>query len=735
VQSAAAGVVAANTTLNPGDHLTGQNAYAIADLTFANTAGGVAANVGTRFTNIPTISATAVGTGASTMDLTLATGVQNVVAADGSIGFSFLNAQQLANVNIVDNAGDVTVTYNDTLVPATAVGTLNLDGAINGAAGINVAMAGATATNGFGTINVNATGSASRLATLTSSTDTDLRTLTVSGDAGVRIDSVDIANSRLATVNLSGSSATNYINISNSIGTAATGATTVTGGSGNDTVIFGQANLTTVDVINLGAGNNTLGTQWDDAAAGNALTAAQAAAINASTNVQNTTFVNNGAVAAGNTTLSTADLGLLNTLTSVHFEGNAGVFANGGGAAGGTALTITGAVTGETLRFKDVSGLAATAAVANAAGAAAADALDISSVLPFQTVNIDLTADTATDITGIQIAGGVAGAGGLGGAAAGAAGGAGGIAIDGLGNVTTLSINSVGGTVANSILGGAGGNGGNGGANAGGAGGAAGVAIDNAAGLNVDINGSYNLTIAGGAAGTAGTAAAAAGGAGGARAYGFTNAVNVDASDFTGILTIEGSNVVTAGDVISAGAGADVINGAGGADYLFGGAGNDVYEYLTGGANEVANTAGGTQAQMGALTDAANLESIVSFATGADDIRINTSAAFFGGGTTRTFTAASTATVTNVSLGNVAVADIDALLAAANAAVTAVASTNAVLSSYLVTTGTVTGGLANASNQTFLIINNGDAAISQNDMIIKIVGGTVAAGDFVFGAV
>lgn len=754
-----AGAAVAGSTLNAGDSLTGSGSNSIANLTLTNT-GAATTQVGTRFTNVATILGTAVGAGGAGVDLSLATGVTGLTANGSTIALTFDNVQQLAPLTVTANRGDVIVNYTDALVTTTAVGTINLNGAINGTAGITVDVGGATATTGFVSMTLNTSGAASRLTQLTTSNDNDLKTVTITGSANLRID--DVNSTAVTKLDMSGSTATNYINISQ-----ATGNVTVTGGSGDDTVVFGATTLTTSDSINLGTGNNTLGLQYVQATgAGTTFAAAQAAAINAATNVQNISFLASAALTTTNSTLGVIDLGIVNTMTKVNFSGNGGVFALGAGTAGNQAVAVTGAVTGEILSFQDVSGLAATAGTAGtngaggnaaASGANAAKGLALSSAIPFQNVTLELAAG-ATDTSGIVIAGGAAGAGGAGGTGAGGigqAGGAGGtadVAITGLGNISTLSIISNGNTTANQIIGGAGGAGGNGGAGtagngngaggAGGAGGAAAVAIDNAAGLNVVVTGAYDLTIVGGAAGAAGTAGAANGGnaggalgAGGARAFGFTAAVNVDASNFTGKLNIEGSNVVTASDVIVGGAGNDTIHGSGGADFLTGGAGNDRFEYLTGNAGEVAKTAGGTQGQMGALTDMANIETITGFTTGADKIALNTSAAFFGANTV-TFTTSSTATVASVSLGNITAADVDGFFAVLNAAVTGVASTAGVASAYLVTTGTVTGGLANASNSTYLVVNNGLATLSNGDMIVKLVGATgVAAGDFVFAAV
>lgn len=722
------GTVQASTTLNAGDNLTGIT-NAVADLTFANT-GGATTYVGTRFNNISTIKSTSVGTTGSVLDLSLATGVTSLVVNNSSVAMTYTNVSQLAGLAVNSNAGNVTVQYLDSLVTPTAVATVAVNGMINGTAGVALTIGGVTGTTGFSAINIAATGT-NRISSLATSTDNDQKTLTITGAGNLQIDGV--TSTAIATLNLSGSTGTNIINLSGVTGSSA-GATAVTGGTGNDTVVFTGGNFTTLDTVSLGGGNNTIGLSYTAAnGAGATFNTAQASAFNASTNVQNIAFVASAAVAAGESTLRVVDLGLLNTTTSVNFAGLDGVYALGAGQTGSEALAVTGAVTGETLNVQDISGLAGT--VGNGAqGNAAADGLDISSIVPFQSITLGLIAE-ATNATGIQIAGGAAGTGQSGVAAG--IGGAAGLGLDGLGNISTLNIISNGNTVANSIIGGAGGTGGTG---VGAAGGAAGIGIDNVAGLNVNISGAYDFSILGGAAGAAGAAGNNnAGGAGGARAYGFTAAVNVNASTLTGKLNIEGSAVGTAGDVITGGLGADTINGSSGADFLNGGAGSDIFEYLTGTALEIANTAGGTQAQLGALTSASNIESISGFVSGADKVRINTSAAFFANDTGAeqvSFTTTSTATVAKVSLGNITASNMNGFFTALNAAVTGTASTNAVASSYLVTVGTVSGGLANASNQTFLVINNGVAALNNLDDIINVTGATdFVATDFAFAVV
>ena len=82
---------------------------------------------------------------------------------------------------------------------------------------------------------------------------------------------------------------------------------------------------------------------------------------------------------------------------------------------------------------------------------------------------------------------------------------------------------------------------------------------------------------------------------------------------------------------------------------------------------------------------------------------------------------------------------LDGLLAAFSAVVAggAVASSAITAQAYVFTTGTVDGGLANASGQTFLVLNNGNGAIDSSDFLINITGvtGVIGSANFAYGVV
>ena len=323
------------------------------------------------------------------------------------------------------------------------------------------------------------------------------------------------------------------------------------------------------------------------------------------------------------------------------------------------------------------------------------------------------------------------------------------------GTVYAATLGGVGVSSATIIPGSSGTTGGNGGSAQ------AAEAFNNLAGQALNISGPGALTIGGGTRGISGADGGSpfgsSGGLGGIaqRALGFTKQVNIKAESATGDLSIQGSGAIvlnggavnsatsvtagtlaTAGDVIVSGSGNDTTVGGGGADVITTGSGADQIAYITGNASEISNQT--TAAGLGGVTDAGLIDRITDFAASSDKIRINTGNSFFS---TNQLTF-SESTLTNVSSFNVSgtsFSNFNGLLAAFNAAVAggAIASSIDTAQAYVFTTGTITGGLANASNQVFLVINNSAATIENNDFLINITGSTGAIGtsNFTYGIV
>jgi Ca2+-binding RTX toxin-like protein len=166
------------------------------------------------------------------------TGVTQAWLAAGSTGANTVTLTK-TQVGGLQGAVGTTATFDFTLVAGTA------DSA-------TIAADGATATTGvtvadIETLSIAATG-ANTLGTLTAAATT---TLNVSGTGSV---SATAAGGTFKTVNAS----TNTGGLTLNVAALAATDLAVTGGSGNDVITIDFANLTKDDVINLGAGTDTL---------------------------------------------------------------------------------------------------------------------------------------------------------------------------------------------------------------------------------------------------------------------------------------------------------------------------------------------------------------------------------------------------------------------------------------------------------------------------------------------
>ena len=210
---------------------------------------------------------------------------------------------------------------------------------------------------------------------------------------------------------------------------------------------------------------------------------------------------------------------------------------------------------------------------------------------------------------------------------------------------------------------------------------AATVAIDNGTVQSLEITGDKDLTISGGGASTSTATAKAA----------FSGAISIDASTFTGKLTLEGSKAAT-GDVVILGAGADTYNTAGGTDIITGGAGKDTF--VISGA-----VAGDATAQI----------QITDFVSGTDTLKILEA----GSGGPALGTATFTSTAVNVSTATT-------LAGALDLAATADGSTNAAVKWF------------NYGSDVYVVIDNSASttALQATDAVIKLTGiTTLAASD------
>jgi hypothetical protein len=243
------GAGAAGTTIQPGDVINGGAGTDTFAITVTGDAGGAytLAGVATNSVENIQISNFETNAGATTIDAALMSGVANVslFASSASGDTTITNLQNLAVAEMRNGAGDLTITYTD----ATVAGTADSQ-ALN----VSNVTAGTFTANGIETVAVNVG--------LVNSTVTDivsnkLKTVTIAGNKDLTLsNSIDFA----ATAN--GTAVDGTIDASAFSGkldiTATTAQTmSIKGGSGNDTFRKG-ATLTKDDIIDGGAGDNTL---------------------------------------------------------------------------------------------------------------------------------------------------------------------------------------------------------------------------------------------------------------------------------------------------------------------------------------------------------------------------------------------------------------------------------------------------------------------------------------------
>lgn len=194
----------------------------------------------------------------------------------------------------------------------------------------------------------------------------------------------------------------------------------------------------------------------------------------------------------------------------------------------------------------------------------------------------------------------------------------------------------------------------------------------------------------------------------------------VDATNFTGVLTVTGSGLA---DILIGGSKADVINGGAGKDTITGNAGADVItvsaasqaDVITGGADADSFKFSGTATTMFTTsTGTSDIVSITDFVAGTDKIGLIDTAGAWTSVTLATQTLATAADLTTVWAGITAIgASVDNAAAAAS----------------LITVS------AGAAAGTYLYVNDTNAAVSNTlDMLVKLTGitGTLATTDFVF---
>ena len=229
-----AGLSAAGlNTLNSGDRLDGGNGT---DELFAVTSSSVTPASIAGIENV-IITATAI----ASVDLTNASGITNITNQASTAGLTLSGLTKTTNVTVRDTtaAGQV-VQYRDVSGSADAA-TINLANVTGAATTLTVAS--------IESLTLNSTGSvANALAGLVTGSTT---TLNVTGTQGINLGTL---GATVATLDASTHAPTDNVGVTAT--TASTGASTITGGAGNDAIVMRSAAVN--DVVSLGIGNDSV---------------------------------------------------------------------------------------------------------------------------------------------------------------------------------------------------------------------------------------------------------------------------------------------------------------------------------------------------------------------------------------------------------------------------------------------------------------------------------------------
>jgi len=239
-------------------------------------------------------------------------------------------ANNVSFTNVAATVTDLQVTGTEGVIAALAVNTAADAVTLTygtATAGFTVAGAGQTTLNDYEAISIVSQGAANNTGAFSA---TSLTTLNASGSQALTIGAMNAGNTAVATIN-AGAMTANFVMTNN----VSTTASTITGGSGNDT-LFGSTRVDSIvggvgnDVINGGAGADVL-----DGGAGNDT-------FNVTTVTHFTTGVETVIGGAGNDTLSIAQDATITTITAANLGAISGIETlsiNSGAAAASVTLT------------------------------------------------------------------------------------------------------------------------------------------------------------------------------------------------------------------------------------------------------------------------------------------------------------------------------------------------------------------------------------------------------------
>jgi S-layer protein len=250
-------------TILAGDSVDGG---AGADTMLISSSGTTTVTAGLTLSNVETVRVVDTATTSSTVNLAGSTGVETLETfASTGASLSFTNVAAIADLSLNNTAGAAATTV--TYASGVTTGTQTQNIALNGAN-----ATGNTTIAGVETVAV--TSSADSTLVLVASSATDVTVSAGATDNTIDLDSA--SNTALTTVTAAGSTGDQTILVDYDLGAL---ALSVTGGDGDDVFDISSGALGTGDVLDGGAGSDTILVQSSAATYGTASMAAAAATI------------------------------------------------------------------------------------------------------------------------------------------------------------------------------------------------------------------------------------------------------------------------------------------------------------------------------------------------------------------------------------------------------------------------------------------------------------------------
>lgn len=303
-------------------------------------------------TAIEQLTITDIGSAVTTLNGTNWTGVTSVTSSSSTNNNALVitNLPAIANIGLTSTNSGFNVGFQTAATSGTTDSlTVTLNNAGNMTNNGTLTITSGT-TNGVETVNINATGS-NVLNQFTQGTGNTMTTVNIAGSGSLMIN-MALDNS-VTTINAADN--TGGVNVG-----AGNGIVTATGGSGNDTFVFG-ANYANTDTINGGLGTNTL-----------SITTAVSAPTTNQTNVSNIQALTisdahtQATVASRFGTISTINLPMGSNAGSFTVASgttvNLGAMGANNDSAGALTITVSGAAGNDTINM-NVNDLDSTGAV------------------------------------------------------------------------------------------------------------------------------------------------------------------------------------------------------------------------------------------------------------------------------------------------------------------------------------------------------------------------------------